>query len=338
MVSTQHVKGANLPSFAFLTTRYVLLAAHPDIEPDEDNAIPTPSEAKILVVDLEATSNETVDLVDLDYLCAFHYPALNDDHDVIDVSIRSDPGPHWRPNPSLKVPFSVAREDRLIVVTLSIIRMHVHFSLISLVPSSTFRSAIASLSPGETRRDFEWTEWGPHGSRMFPAPSTHTAVWVCYVYGMQLALARRTGSRQVIITFDFNPLSIRRARCDPAGVQELENEKLVTAGTELSDTGIFRERVCTELPHWLRVTQAIGGEGAEGEGHFDAAMLSEDSLIMVSSVSAFLRRRVFGWADGGLCAAISYQEVQGVDLLTSTLRILASHAGCCFVSSLWFAS
>ena len=180
--------------------------------------------------------------------------------------------------------------DRLFVITISIIREHFFSSLISLVPSATLLSKIASLSEGETRREFAWEDWGPEGSRLISAPPTHTGVWVCYVYGMTLALVRRIRLRQTIIFYDFNPLTIRRALLQSNDTNNTEarehaNEGLVTAVTDFSRTEIFKDPVRTALPYWSRQTEFFGGDGGEGEGHFDAVMVSEDSLIMVSSVS-----------------------------------------------------
>lgn len=271
-----------------------------------------------MVLDLEKTKEQAVAVSDLDYLCTFHYPAMSDTFSTIAMSIRSDPGPSWRPHPSLKVPFHVSRQDRLFVVTLWVTEVH-HFAILTLIPSSTFLTHIQSLSPGETKRDFEWSEWGPEGSRLIAAPSTHTSVWVCYVYGMTFAMALRSGSQQVIVTLDFNRLDIRRSRygLGGEGVQPTPDARLVTEPTAISTRRLFKEEVSTGLPYWLRKTRPFGGEGAEGEGHFEAVMLSEDSLIMVSSVSVerWCAARTMLMTFFSSVAA-TYQKVPGTDLLS----------------------
>lgn len=265
-----------MPSFAFLTSRHVLLTLYPELELDLD--------AQLRVIDLETASGGRVDVSDLDYLCAFHYPAFADEYNVIGMLIRSDPAPHWRPNPSLNIPFHISRVDRLLVITISITRRRSSVSLLSLVPSSTLLSLITSLSTRETRRSFAWTEWGPDGSRLIPAPPTHTGVWVCYVYGMTLALVHHLHSRQHVFTFDFNPLTIRQARLNPNSVEELTRERLVTEENNPARSVHFKDEVCTRLPYWIRHSKVYGGD-AESEGHMNAAMISEDSLVIVSSVS-----------------------------------------------------
>ncbi|RPD61706.1 hypothetical protein L226DRAFT_485162 [Lentinus tigrinus ALCF2SS1-7] len=289
-----HLHGEFLPSFAFLTSQYILITTFPDEDPDEEGNFPHTITSRILVVDVDAAPEQPTQLSDLDYLCAFHYPTLSNNFTTIAMSLRSDPGPHWRPNPSLKVPFHISRTDRLFVITMWLTEGHAHVALLSLIPASTFLSAMASLAPGETRREFEWSEWGPRGSRFLVAPSRHTTVWVCYVYGMTFVMVLRSGSQQVIMTLDFNQLDIRRTLCedDPETETPTENARLVTETTEFRRAGVFLDPVQTSLPYWLRKTRPLGGEGAEGEGHFEAVMLSEDSLIMVSSQSHIRKYRV----------------------------------------------
>ena len=286
-----------MPSFAFLTSRYILIATFPDEDPDDDGNFAHTISSRILVVDVDAAPDQPTLPSELDYLCALHYPTLSDNFTTIAMSLRSDPGPHWRPHPSLKVPFHISRTDRLFAITLWLTEGHTHVALLSLIPASTILAAIASLAPGETRRDFEWSEWGPHGSRFLVAPSRHTTVWVCYVYGTTFVMVLRSGSQQVIMTLDFNELDIRRtlSRAGPESEENelrTENARLVTEITEFRRAGVFQEPVHTSLPYWLRKTRPFGGEGAEGEGHFDAVMVSEDSLVMVANVSSF---RMLRW-------------------------------------------
>ena len=62
---------------------------------------------------------------------------------------------------------------------------------------------------------------------------------------------------------------------------------LMTEPVEFSPARMFTETVVTGLPYRRRRTVPFDAEGVEGEGHFDAVMVSEDSLVMVSSVSVF---------------------------------------------------
>ncbi|KAI0325496.1 hypothetical protein GY45DRAFT_1374683 [Cubamyces sp. BRFM 1775] len=300
-----HITGADLSSFAFLSSRHVLLTSLPTMELDNNNVFHG-DDPRLLVIDLERMPvQEEIEFSDLDYLCAFHYPPLNDNFATVSMSVRSDPAPNWTPSPELKVPFHVARQDRLFVITFWVVEGNMHIiPFISLVPSWTFLDCIRSLAPGETGRVFEWSEWGPSGSRLIPAPPTHTSVWVCYVYGMTFAMSLRQGSQRVIVTLDFNRLAISRARAEQQQLEEQQQQqqqqqqegeggegaekaagdrkKVVLADDRpFKPANIFSEEVRTSLPHIMRKTSPFG---AEGEGHFDAVMISEDSLVMVSSV------------------------------------------------------
>ncbi|KAI0631501.1 hypothetical protein C8Q77DRAFT_140759 [Trametes polyzona] len=300
-----YLSGSDLSSFAFMTSRYVLLSSLPTMELD-DNQVFHGDDPRLLVIDLERMSDRhEIDFQDLDYLCAFHYPALADNFATISMSIRSDPAPNWRPAPALRVPFHVAREQRLFVITLWAVEGNMHIlPFISLVPSATFLRCIETLAPDETGRVFEWSEWGPEGSRLLAAPPTHPSVWVCYVYGSTFAMSVRQGAQRIILTFDFSPLGVRRARAleeaeakaataaDPGQQPETSTEKVVVVVKDealFNPAGIFKEGVHTSLPYVMRRT---GPFSAEGEGHFDAVMISEDSLVMVASQSHIRKYRI----------------------------------------------
>ena len=271
------------------------------------------SDPHLLVIDLETAPNHPIRFTDLDYLCSFRYTVFSSTFTPITILLRSDPSPDWAPHPSLHVPFSVSRKDRLFVATIWMLEVHVPICLLSLFPASTLLGKIEGIPAGETRRRFTWDEWGPSGSRLLLAPSTHTSVWVCYVYGMTFAMAYRQGSQKMIVTYDFNQLEVRRRAAaakynqDVVGgnsgggdasavgangvVRAIEGgerapvksrETLVTEATKLIHARIFTTPVQTALPYRMKRTQLFG---VEGEGHFAATMISEDSLIMVLNVS-----------------------------------------------------
>ncbi|KAI0821790.1 hypothetical protein BC628DRAFT_800527 [Trametes gibbosa] len=328
-----YMTGTDLSSFAFLTSKYVLLTSLPTMELDEDNVFHG-DDPRLLVIDLEHMSpRHEINFNNVDYLCAFHYPALADSFATISISVRSDPAPNWRPAPELRVPFSVAREEsRLFVITLWVVEGNMHIMpFISLVPAATFLTRVAeAAAQGKNGRIFDWASWGPAGSRFVPAPTTHTSVWVCYVYGSTFAMSVRQGSQRVILTLDFNPLGVKRAQEFEAaatikaleesvdvvgdsakrlgaakgasraaiagsdsgsgtGAQTEKHFTVVTDDRPFRPAKIFREEVRTALPHVLRKTEPFN---AEGEGHFDAVMISEDSLVMVSSQSHIRKYRI----------------------------------------------
>ena len=86
-----------MPSFAFLTSRYILIATFPDEDPDDDGNFAHTISSRILIVDVGAAPDEPTQPSELDYLCALHFPTLTDNFTTISMSLRSDPGPYWRP-------------------------------------------------------------------------------------------------------------------------------------------------------------------------------------------------------------------------------------------------
>ncbi|KAI0672339.1 hypothetical protein C8Q78DRAFT_1026481 [Trametes maxima] len=294
-----HITSADMSSFAFLTARYMLLTSLPTLELDENDVFHG-DVPRLLVIDLERMPDHQVHFAELDYLCAFHYPVLADNFATISMSIRSDPAPKWRPSPALKVPFHVARQQRLFVITLWVVEGNMHIMpFISLVPSTTLLACMERLPPGETCRVVEWSEWGPAGSRLIPAPSTHTSVWVCYVYGMTFTMSVREGSKRTILALDFNQMNVRRAQArqreqgETVGEAEQsaddKNFLVLTEPRAFRPANMFEQEVTTSLPHIVRKTDQ---GSAEGEGHFDAVMVSEDSLVLVSSQSRIRKYRI----------------------------------------------
>ncbi|EJF56105.1 hypothetical protein DICSQDRAFT_94010 [Dichomitus squalens LYAD-421 SS1] len=308
--------GPDLPSFAFLSTRHILIAILPELELTEDNNIRGPNDPYLIVVDVDAnpvpyppapceSSPAPTCSTDLKYVCAFRYPRLGDTFIVTDISIRSDPAPNWQPSPSLGVPFSVSREDRLLVITLQLYEGPTRFGIFSLVLTSTFLSRVARVERegAETGGgDVGWTEWGPQGSRLLLAPETHTRVWVCYVYGTTFGLLRWRGSRKVVLTLDFNQLAIRRARLKGGGCFGLGDSAEAAAdgawdagGVKMTEMTafrpgrVFKEEVATGLGYWLRMLPSLpfgDEESSDGtldeERQFEAVMLAEDAFVVVS--------------------------------------------------------
>ena len=292
----QHIAGPELSSFAFLTSRYLLIAVQPALELDEDNIIQGPNTPLLAIIDIEAAPSDTVTRVpfsDIEPICTFHYPELSDPFAVVAMSVRSDPAPYWSPNPALRVPFSVAREDRLLVVTLWVLEGNIPLGILSLIPASTLLGALASLDLGSgvrVTREFRWAEWGPRGSRLMSIPGAHSPVWVCYVYGTTYALWGPDGGGmgKAVYTLDFNQLAIRRAL-----VRNVPDDIMVHP-IVFKPAGVFKEEVRTALPY--RARKLAAESLPEGEGNFEAVMVAEDALVLVSDVSVLLG--VASWARG----------------------------------------
>ena len=287
MFNHQYITGAGLHSWAFLSSRFLLLAYGGEGADDP----------QFLVIDLESPQPSTsLPLSEVKYLCAFHYPRLRNDLTVLDMLIRSDPAPNWRPAPTLAVPFSVSRADRLFVVTLWLIEYDDETNMFSLVPASTFLRAIGSLAPGETGRHFAWAEWGPRGSRFIAAPSTYTSteVW----YGAMFATVEQELDPQTgrfcksVVVRDFNQLAVRKAIAgagekessdglgNSSGLEEGGSMRVVADAAVFEPTGVFEEEVTTALPYVERIFVPT-----EEDGEFNSVLLAEDAMVLVTGVS-----------------------------------------------------
>ncbi|RDX52576.1 hypothetical protein OH76DRAFT_1400371 [Lentinus brumalis] len=286
-------------SFVFLTSTYILLLAFG--EPTEDdvgtNHIGPGSNLCLLVIDLDRTRPERVRVDDLDFLCAFLYPDLHDRCNVIDMVLCAAPGPAWTPSSSLQVPFSISGEDRLLVVTLKIAH-GVYWevsTLTSFIPSETLLSAVKSLPSGQTGRVFAWEDWGVYGSRLEVAPQEHLLAMPCYVHGTSFARHIQESTQPLLFpftieVFDFNPLALRRALLSSqaeGGSSGYQNDAAIVA-TSTTLTGhhstIFNDEVTTYYPYFRRAVEIPGRDEME-QVLFDALLLEEDSLILVSSES-----------------------------------------------------
>lgn len=270
----QSTYSTNLMAFAFLTERLILVGGFGDVEFNL-------SQPRLFVVDLERGKGERTQFDDVDYLCAFLYPACYPWVHPLGFLIRSDPCTDWSPHPSVQVPFSIGPGPRLYIVTIWVMQGE-EVTLIDLFAlSNTFLDHVDTLGEGETRHDFEWSEWGPAGTRMI-ADAPHSHVWACYVFGTRFSAiicgqeGRRRGSR-ILEVWDFNQLGIRRD-IRQEGAESCEIEWHV-GDISVLGSRVFVGEVHTRLPY--RVLRRKLGAPSEGDPVFTEAMCSEDSVILV---------------------------------------------------------
>ncbi|KAM5538766.1 hypothetical protein V8D89_007488 [Ganoderma adspersum] len=289
-----HITAPEITSWAFLTSRF-LLVAQTDSKYNEENGS-TVYIPHVVVIDLEsAPSPNRITLSEANSICAFHYPPITDNVLVVGMAIRSDPGPNSCLSPSLNVPFSVSSdpEHRLFLISLQfVIRGHNEGVVLgSLVPAATFLRALATVAPGQTRRDSAWSEWGERGSRLFSTPGTHASDDACNAYGTVFATTEVDSDtpdgrvRMTVTVRDFNQLAIRRRAADrESGRKHSEREgeeqdaRVVADVSVLEPTGVFKEEVKTSLPYTERVLVLF----QEGQDAWDAAIPTEDALVLAT--------------------------------------------------------
>lgn len=253
---------------------------------------PEHTEPSLLVVDFLKAPNQPMAVLDVTFECAFHYPVMFPWASALAISVRSDPSPMWTPHSDPRVPFHTAQRDRLFVITLWVAEGANISTLMLFVPSFTILDKLNSLAPGISGRRFEWTEWGPSGTQMRFAPRGHSMVWVCYVFGMSFVAPYRpglphaadqpTGATRIQV-FDFNQLAIKRQLAQGGKFMEDEDEdevtRIITEPSTVTLNRIFTRQIVTSLPYRWRMKEVSETQT------FDSAMLSEDSIVTVSSVS-----------------------------------------------------
>ncbi|RDX52589.1 hypothetical protein OH76DRAFT_1377417 [Lentinus brumalis] len=275
------IVGEDLYSFTFLTPGYILLLAYRRSGLNDGTTHRDTTDPCIVVLDLDMVSHgaEPVPMTALEYLCAFTYPVLDRESSVVDMLLRADPGPDWLPSPSLGVPFSVSRDNGVLVVAMQVIHgLRSISTLLSFIPFSTLLTAIKSLSPGQTRRVFSWRQWGPDGSRLQVAPPRFDAFDMpCYVCGPSFAMHVQPQARPLSLTiklYDFNQLACRRALLSGA-----DTAALVTNPARLTGraSNIFKREVITRCPYFRRTVEID-----DMNDRVNALLLGEDALIIVA--------------------------------------------------------
>ena len=231
-------------------------------------------------------------LADIRYVCVFMYPTLAHNVRLYSMRLHAKPEPDWSPS---QVPFSLSRNDRLLVVALDVVRQGAILShSISHIPSSTLFSAMNTIAPGDSRRVFPWSDWGPSGSRLLcegaNLPPSRD------VFGMSAAsmlVISTYGSNLItyaIELYDFNPLAYRRALLSSNEGQDLgrgagsgyAKDMLVMTPTTFTPCmeGFFAEDVTTYLPY-LRRELEVTASYSKYVLPFDRLILGEDSLILM---------------------------------------------------------
>lgn len=166
-----------------------------------------------------AGSHETLDVF---FELSLQLPSIHPQAEVLSIAIRSDPAPSWTPHSNLKLPFHLAQSDRLFVITIHVMTDATKGSkqvLLLFVPTSTVMYHLAAILASEASlgerihqrpwRRLDWEEWGPTGTRMIPAPSTHSHIWVCYVLGMAYVSLTHMDGRECAHLLDFNPAAVK---------------------------------------------------------------------------------------------------------------------------------
>lgn len=268
---------SEIATFAFLSSRFLLVGSV--FDPEASNP-----QARLYVFDMTQPSSEKFSLVS-NYFCAFLWPEFDFWTSPLTFSIRSDPSPAWQPNPEAQIPFSTAPEDRLFIITVSLVYNGRITSYDMFVSADTLLSHIEALPTEVRSREIKWDEWGPTGTRLMRSLSQSRS-WVCYVFGTKfVSLAEPTHtSPQTLEIRDFNQLAMKRDARVQDGISHHVRDTTVIRN-------VFANEIHTSLPY--RVIKRTLPPRPLSEVLFAAVMCSEDSLILVDSSHRHLRILTF---------------------------------------------
>jgi hypothetical protein len=260
-----------IATFAFLDCRFLLVGGTVDI--NNGDARPC-----LYVLDMAQSSGEKIDLR-ADYLCMFSWPKLSAWSLPMAFSIRSDPSPAWQPSPETQLPFSIAHQHRIFVITSWVVAANGRQSCYDLfVSADTLLSHIEALPMPQC--DIDWDEWGPTGTRLMRTPSPSNA-WVCYVFGTKFVTVAASRPRQHPDTLevrDFNQLAMKRAAESSKNMASQEGTPRHVYDSSVIRAGAFLNDVHTSLPY--QVTKRTLPRPFTQQ-FLTAAMCSEDNLILV---------------------------------------------------------
>ncbi|KAF9270047.1 hypothetical protein L218DRAFT_982719 [Marasmius fiardii PR-910] len=288
-----YLTGDEIRSFSFLSERHIVVALV-SLSPEGDEF-----HTSLLVVDFILESGDKKSYDEVVYSYSLSLPKLSPSTLPIRFAIRCDPSPSWTPDPELRVPFHLARSNRVYAVSLQVQTDDIENEeeeeegghLLELfVPQSTLLVYMDIL--GKQQHKVDWETWGPMGTRFmeFLSGQANSTNWVCYSYGSRYVVkecSSRTNDTCTVLLYDFN----KRARIgttqaqDPSSlpVPPLDETFYVTTPTEIKK--IFATNVSTFMPYRVH-TVALPAADAHC-----ALMCSEDALIVVDANSSNAERQ-----------------------------------------------
>jgi len=258
--------GDEIRSFAFLTEEHIVMALLTTSHLYED------LEPSLMVLDFKTESNKRHAVEEVVHTYSFRYPLLRSTAHPIKFEIRSDPGPSWAPDSTLKVPFHIARSNRVYAISIWFLVHNRLRSVTLLVPLATFLSCINGSS---SHRTFQWSDWGPQGTRMLISRIPPSDIWVCYIYGSKYVALRKDEKHFAVDVYDFNQRALSRARQKH---HDTDGEIHAIDPTIFEESEIFEEAIETSLPFRLRTLPL----DLRSIAHV-AILCSEDNLIIVDS-------------------------------------------------------
>ncbi|KAE9402526.1 hypothetical protein BT96DRAFT_991162 [Gymnopus androsaceus JB14] len=276
-----HLASIGLQSFCFLSERHVLLSLLTSLGAD--------NRVELLVVDFEQEGPVRQACPDVTHGLKLPLPAFEGSVHLDFLTTKSYPPPSWAPFSDLDVPFHIAQEERLLVMSLWMRKNTLVDHLILVVPHCTLLSRIDLSGPILNSSPLAWDAWGPTGSRMMHyRPNQDSDSPACDIYGTKYLISECRSSKFIVHLFDFNQCALKSAISKGHKISEMDifditmgslecdSSLCVTAPSIFQAGDIFREEVRTYLPYrWMAKEISVTSSSACG------TMFSEDSIIVV---------------------------------------------------------
>ncbi|KAG1765746.1 hypothetical protein EV702DRAFT_1151460 [Suillus placidus] len=235
---------------------FVLLTSHLLLVGTVMNEATEVTEPRLFVLDTSKSSTIKLTLTS-DYICVFGFPPFDLAVSPVKIVIRSDRSPERKPDPEAGTPFSIARGQRLFLITTWVEeknKKQVSYDLFA--PANILLSYVPALPPRTGRHAINWDAWGPTGTCFLKSPP-HSDVWTRYVFGSKfVSLVRSPKASQGATALGFEKDNVRH----------------------VNDTTVVEDKV--SLPYSI-TTGTLPPPGSLGQATFTDAMRGEDTICLI---------------------------------------------------------
>lgn len=201
----------------------------------------------------------------------FHMPTcIEDETAIFHMELLCEPGPLYKPSPSLSSPFHVARGERLIVLIVHVVDergMGEDYPINFYMLSSRLLACLKDPDqPDSEEVQIPWADWGRHCRAIHSSVLAGGSFWPCAVYGTKHVI-EEDGQATI---YDFNQASVHSLLSSGGDPESLG---CVVPSNDL-ENNLFEETVTTSLPYRKIKT------GLKMAEH-DCPMFGEDSFMIV---------------------------------------------------------
>ncbi|KAF7968570.1 hypothetical protein HWV62_30115 [Athelia sp. TMB] len=201
-------------------------------------------------------------------LCTLRLPSCGYRVMLLDLTLSSDP-----PSEASSAAFSTPPRDILYTLTFDAWSGEQSRKALFFIPLSTLL-IYASTDPLSMREEVAWPDWGPTGTRCIMTDPDLSDIWTCHTAGLRCVVAHispRKSKTPSLRVYDFS--AKRSFVDDPQHVQAVISSNTIPASKRM-----FVPEVQTSLP-----VRFVEVDLDKFEGKWKAAMMSEDSIVLVNA-------------------------------------------------------